>query len=252
MTKLHRSLFVIEGPAGAGKSTLIQHFLDRYLEELQPATPLISFDRPRSYSGEEGLLLSQIKDYQTTVRLVSGWGPYERGTAFIADRWYLSQLIYGSIRNGHGGPEPSQLHLGLLAAARAVHYGDLEYRARYPVELTVQTIYRIHFMILIPSLGMLVEQREKAGRDFPYDPRIEQRAYGELTIRLGCLGHQINRAGLENVWMYSSFWGFDSVKSRDDTGLLMAKYIQGELGWLEHKNSMTPLSEARTSTWNPG
>lgn len=250
MITRYRSLFVMEGPAGSGKSTMIQKLLGCFPALLRPVTPLAQMDRPRNYVGDEGLLLSQLKDYQTTLNLV---GMEMGSSGLIADRWYLSQLIYGALRQGKGGPEPDKLHQGLLGAARAVHQADREYWSRYPCEVEVDARYRIHLMLLLPSLGMLTEQREGVNRDFPFKAAREQKAYGDLILRLSCLGHRINKAGLVDVEMFSSFWGFDSVRSRGAIETQITQYVGGELGWIAQRNQIAQSrSTQSTSTWNPG
>lgn len=179
----HRVLLVWEGPAGSGKTTtegkVYDHFAKMvpspYKRNPLARSELPVFPRPRAYSGHDGVLLSQMKDYRTLLTLL------EEGADnrfMMADRFLLSQCVYGALRSGQTN-QGRWLHLvhhaaGLftrMQADRAARLGDL------PLPPITVSLY---YIVFIPSEEVLNTFRLGAsitGRQYPYHPLDELAQY---------------------------------------------------------------------------
>lgn len=173
-------VIVFEGPAGSGKTTALKAVMES--EELSgkvaTAELLPTFDRPRSYEGRDGVLLSQMKDYRTTLQLLSHVGP----EAVIVDRWYISQWVYGTIRRNE---YDLNYYQGLWLIQNA--FLTYEQAARelltreWPTKPVLTTPLDILFVFMLPDTPVLNYLRSHADREFPYSPENECWMYGKAA-----------------------------------------------------------------------
>jgi hypothetical protein len=177
-------MVVFEGPAGSGKTTLLNALMASRPQLLARPAVLPDFERPRAYVGREGRLLSQLKDFRTTLAIVS----HEDTTAVLVDRWYVSQWVYGSIRNGRKRLVDQEGRRLLKAAFYTARAAIVEKAAReFSPEVPPTQILSTLFLFAIPDLATLQWLRsgpQKQGRQYPYDPAIEIALYQDAAAKL--------------------------------------------------------------------
>lgn len=181
-------LNVLEGPAGSGKSTLIQK-----IDLWSPVPQITQLPRPRSYDGIEGIRLSQLKDAASVISIAY----QEPNIPLVLDRWLISQWVYGTMRQGQTDLDP---RVGLALIENGISRIILEVEDRLtrsfqvgkPVIVTVSPT----FIILIPSVLRLKMNRAQVNetgklREYPFDPEQEIRLYQEAADLLKILGQSV-------------------------------------------------------------
>lgn len=167
------ALFVMEGPAGSGKSFQISINNDLWTEVPRVAT----LPRPRSYDGLEGIMLSQLKDMQTSTVLAY----QDPSKTYVVDRWLLSQLVYGSIRQNrglHSGYVFELIKSGIQNIACA--FEEKMIRSR-DIQPSFKLNIVVDFLILLPTVELLTMQRSGGKKEYPYDPETEIKMYRTMA-----------------------------------------------------------------------
>lgn len=179
---MSKIVVALEGPAGAGKSTLINSLHDRGLmmsgEILKDSLSLPVIPRPRDYQGLEGINLALLKD-QISALAVANY----RGTIpLVLDRYYISAWIYNSIRAGY---RSQSLHRAIKQALFLAYNElvDTSTNLRNRMELTWANPQDVmlHYVFLLPELQLLYKNRQEAGRPFPYMATQELEVYLEAV-----------------------------------------------------------------------
>lgn len=185
MVTTESRILVIEGPAGAGKSYLIDKVPDVLSSFKVELPPNIRIDRPRAYEGETGVGLSAVKD---VLNLAWGMSVSEKlnGSIGVIDRCVLSQWVYGLIRSS-GLPILHEHRLSKILRSTIASASELsssfwvrDLPVPYPASERRST--KIAFLILLPSQELLIQNREKVGEVFmrsryPYDFDKEIQCY---------------------------------------------------------------------------
>lgn len=177
-----KHIFIFEGPAGAGKSTMIESLRDRMPFELIKLP--IELPRPREY-GPHAPLLSQLKDVLQILSAVQSPQSF-----LVMDRFFISQLVYQSIRVG------DDMQSSLIRAVHKNSYldghmyslidmlnQDLDRRELRPVE-RVRQAFMMHYIFLLPQLDVLIERRKQSGKEYPFDPKEELDRYKQVYLEL--------------------------------------------------------------------
>lgn len=177
-----RTIYVVEGPAGSGKTRLIQALAERGI--WTPVEPIIDFERPRAFSGPEGVAYSLVKDHiSMTSALMT-----PRDTIPVIDRWMLSQWVYGEIRRNelfdlaHGYSQA----FSAMSSVNSIALELLYRQGKRMADIGSVVVY-VHIFVLLPGLDLLKRNREKAGRSFPYDPKTETHKYRGIVNRFGAV-----------------------------------------------------------------
>lgn len=173
MNKQNLTLFIVEGPAGSGKSYQIKSNSDLWKEVPRVA----ELPRPRSYDGLEGIMLSHLKDTQTAVSLAyQDWNQVH-----VVDRWVLSQLVYGALRGKfriHSGLVYALIQSGIQNIAAAVEERMIRsHQVPGPTRLDLH----LEFLILLPEPDSLIQQRVEGKKEYPYSARDEISMYRMLA-----------------------------------------------------------------------
>lgn len=183
-----KHLIVIEGPAGSGKSTLIERVVTQGL--VHRPHFICEIPRPRKYEGMTGVLLAQLKDYANALGFLANVEHITHGELeakpTIVDRWVVSQFVYETIRRRPAGQQIVTIP-GPLMFQALVHniqglfhmHEELRVRDQQIPKLVESPI--IDFLILMPYGGLLNDLRRKAGRPFPFNPVEEFMGYQEAT-----------------------------------------------------------------------
>ena len=199
MTRGDRAITILEGPAGAGKSTMAD-LLIKHGFHLIPRRTDIHQEHVRNYSYYlDDALRSQQKDllYLTQALKLS------RVLEFppVIDRCILSQLVYGALRRKlpiiTSPYSLVQSHLRLLGD---VLEGDYEMRDQGQIRPWYGPLHYI-FVILLPTPEKLEEQRRISGKGYPFNAQDEVALYstfeehgsnsGPIMIKFG-KGSNIN------------------------------------------------------------
>jgi hypothetical protein len=181
---------VIEGPAGCGKSTLIEK-----LEHKGVAASLMNWDetiqleRPRSYEGDFGVMHSQLKDIFSIQRALYTWASGEDKPIMI-DRFLLSQWVYGTIRQGLRNLNQQWGTKIILGGADLIGLSWDHFLSRLFVEPKSVGIYLLYW-ILVPEPGLLADLRANSGKIYPYDPYQEAFLYKEAAYAMLKLAEEI-------------------------------------------------------------
>lgn len=166
-----KHIFVFEGPAGAGKSTLINSLIEEGFFEKHES--MVMIERPRSYSDEDsGATRSLLKDIASLAEVIS-----QVHQLSYLDRGFISQSVYHCLRSGSEAGfahsldyefQLRQLQLAQLIAA--------EYRRRLFRKIPAQSIY-FYYVFVLPDAETLLARRSTAPRAFPYPAPEELRLY---------------------------------------------------------------------------
>lgn len=178
---------VLEGPAGAGKSSLISQAFEKFGNLVtDPDTLLIpQLPRPRSYEGPEGAILAQLKDYRVPLALAR----LSEDQILLVDRYLLSTIAYDKLR----GVRNQCTFWSLYAAAIASYpYITREQRLRSTDLEPGKTDVAIYYVILTPTIAQLEMNRSRAKKVYPFDPLDELMLYQDLALefeggRVSCL-----------------------------------------------------------------
>lgn len=170
-----KRMVIIEGPAGSGKSTLIDKLHTG--EWARKREPLLNLPRPRSYEGIYGNQLSQIKDHLAVLDLLSD-DPEK--TPLLVDRFFFSQMVYNAIRTGKDEISHTMVHRLLASLKLSVLCASQEWQSRcdatQPYEPYAVT-HHLHFHFILPALPLLRERRSKTDREFPFSAEQELALY---------------------------------------------------------------------------
>lgn len=173
-----KQIFIIEGPAGSGKSTLINSFREDWLKFHLANTARNVLPIPRDFGPESGASFSQYKDFMNLSEAITV--PEED---VVIDRCFVSQGVYHSLRtNDQVGFKryfqelPS--HLATAATMLALDYSHRSFN-------TITEIPRLHILFnLIPTLE-LNKRRESAGdRKYPFSALEENSLYRNAYLEM--------------------------------------------------------------------
>lgn len=164
-------ILIVEGPAGSGKSTIINTLKnDLGCAAIQRSLPVRNPGAVDAALTSWRLDLIKVQDAIVAPEQVA-----------LVDRCMLSQWVYGNIRAGHRRPKPS-------ASSVWMDYRDVLHHTQVDLENRLQMAGleapappQFGFLILLPPLPRLISQRERAGRDFSFDPEKELEFYGEAA-----------------------------------------------------------------------
>lgn len=177
-----KTIYLVEGPAGSGKSTFIKTLSNMGLAH-QVQLP-VTLERPRAYDFDDnGVRLSSLKD------LLSLWTVLmeapQSNPSFV-DRAFISQLVYGYIRSGNQNLlelSPSLLR-GQIQSFSAWITLDKMYRGVSPQEDS--TLYSFHYVFYLPPLEVIKARRtHSTAKTYPYLAELELQLYLELAQTLG-------------------------------------------------------------------
>jgi hypothetical protein len=172
--KRRRAILVVEGPAGSGKSTIIDLLDSVGFYPLHKTSKNV-----RDYQElGDAALMSQIKDIKNFARAIQ-LTPDEIP---VMDRFILSQQVYGAIRradNRLASPhqlithihEMSDLLLSDYLMRQGVHIGKAHVS---PVE--------VYFLVLLPSVARLNYQRGTSGKEYPFSAKREIELYKKISV----------------------------------------------------------------------
>lgn len=177
-------LIVIEGPAGSGKSHLVNELAARYdIGKLQRHYKTIKRDW-----GINAPFSSMVKDYTLLMSAITLFNLDYR--PLVVDRLFLSQAVYQRLRNiqiYHDLEKDSFDYLTFLYSYLVTICSSLElFKNQYSLRFfrrTQETLdIRITFVVLCPSEGYLSLCRSNTGKIYPFPAELELRFYKGMAM----------------------------------------------------------------------
>lgn len=210
---MNRCMMIVDGPAGAGKSTLIDRLLQAEHTPFMGAQAIAELPRPRAYPGEG---LGQLK--QTNNILSALYSDSSSGHIPLIDRGYASAIIYASIRNNIAYINYRAALQNYIALTRALISQYQTVNGQWPNG----DVFDIYEVAICPSEQLLMANREKANRPFPYsEDQAIFRQYGSMIeySTFYSVSHRVNYhrkayavdavEGLDNVYKAVYNWGLN-------------------------------------------
>lgn len=176
MSQRSYSLFVLEGPAGCGKSSAIQEASKRYgLDVIER-----DYTVPSRAWGSDAPLASMVKDYRLFFKYLTEAEP---NRPYLMDRLFFSQLVYQ--------PTRAQISLStprLKILAREMKYSLETILFRLRDEEFIRTLklnddptnllrFNIVFLFFCPSVNVLERFRAHSSKRYPFNAEMECEAY---------------------------------------------------------------------------
>ncbi len=155
------NILAIEGCQGAGKTTLGAELM--VSKKVLPVFPLINvLDRPKQFEHKDnGAGLSLVTDLTWLLSAIQKYHYNQTNTPFLIDRFFVSQWVYGQLRERAAGrpgrPVTGLLKQSLLTAQTLISYLSLEYFRRLNINSRQHVISRINitYLFLITNVTTL-------------------------------------------------------------------------------------------------
>lgn len=164
-------IVIIEGPAGSGKSTLARHF-QQDLGAIIVSRSLNARD-PSPLEAALGSWRNDILKFQDALVV--------RKKLAVIDRLVFSQWVYGGLRAGKLAPRGSAIRVWTEFERLVIELvTDLNHRLE-PTGCEQVELPRICMVLLLPEPKILLAQRKKAQRDFPWKVEQELSAYSHVA-----------------------------------------------------------------------
>lgn len=171
-----KALYIIEGPAGSGKSSLINELIAQKRGFIRPV-PFGTIARPRAYDFPDlGAGLSMAKDFLHLAEAITAPGHV------LMDRGFLSQVIYGAFRSPDNGYLQTHAHELPMRIREIVDVVSSDYTFRSNQSQISTT--PIFLGILLPPWKELIDRREGHLRHhnlpanhYPFDALTEHQLY---------------------------------------------------------------------------
>lgn len=204
---MRKKVLVIEGPAGSGKTTLIERLL-RDCPQAKLVEPQMKLDRPRTYAGRD-VELSQTKDVLSAMNLIHS--DNSSTPFYVIDRWTLSQWIYGHIRRLTPEYSPRGLTSSVMqsvgAGLQLVYSLWLDSQIRGGNHNPENTPpFTFMFVIMLPTRDLLESHRlasPKGIHSYPFDSGQELRLYQGACQALE------GKHWFQDAHMWASSYSFD-------------------------------------------
>ena len=197
-----RKVVIFEGPAGSGKSYLLDHMSERFDSDMYqfPHGKLPEIERPRSYPGLIGLMHSQLKDQRSMLHVLMA----DEKLVFI-DRWLLSQQVYDSIRQKNVKTDPEALSYALTLAIFGINGMWQEHHGRMNLPAPKLELDLMFLVVTAPSTvtRSLRSGPEAGGRVYPYDADVETACYRSAAFTLSQLMFESINCGVTTATIHS-------------------------------------------------
>lgn len=168
-----KTLLIIEGPAGCGKTTLTTGI------EGGSTIPVVrSSLGKRTIDSAEAIIRSSINDYTKLISALSIPQPL-----VVIERFMISQLVYGGLRNpGLRLPSSEYISSVLVDAVQSARH-DLRIRGAESEGIQVPSA-SLRFLFIIPTVAQLTDRRRSGGKEYPWPAELELSKYHEVYTRL--------------------------------------------------------------------
>jgi hypothetical protein len=175
-----RRAIIFEGPAGSGKTTLMNHFRQSPSVQLSTEPELPEIDRPRAYTGTLGLWHAQLKDHRSAMHMLMT--PEDQVS--LIDRWVVSQQIYDHIRQGRTELKRDALSYSLTYAMQNIANLWGEHWARMDCSIPPVTLNLMFVFVVSAAIDVRTMRSgpEAEGRKYPYSAEAEVNLYRQACF----------------------------------------------------------------------
>lgn len=164
----HKTLVILEGPAGCGKSMIATELAKTGILQRQYPSPLVNLERPRDYGVHTAFLAHLRDEVAITSALLS------HKSIIAIDRWIISPLIYNAIR------ERGNLRASYIQHAAILGFKHIKVVKRL-LELRGGQVYgdKIGLLLcfILPGHDELKFLRKTSGKAYPFSVEEELRHY---------------------------------------------------------------------------
>lgn len=204
--RLGKKILIVEGPAGSGKSFIAA----KLAEKIGAAHISNSLGKRGFETPEEPAIASAINDYSKMIKAIAA-----PEYLVIIERLILSQQVYGSIRDPDLTHNQSLYFGEDLIAQRIQHLTSMaisELSWRLTPALPSIATTTMSFLIVIPDVSQIAEQRSKTNKAYPNSAGLEYALYrsiGENLISNGVdvvLFQNKTEAQLNRLLSVVSYW----------------------------------------------
>jgi len=198
-------ILVVEGPAGSGKTYLINSLVDHVkalagIDLLKVPMPF-DFSPPRAYGDtpsaiqDFGTAMAYAKDMARLASLAAFEyavlpSPHDRENeiVYVMDRWLISTLVYGRIRAGLNIDTYHRESRSFLSTLLSMPKFIAGYQSRYPKTLLEQQFEEVRiellFAVNLPKVELIESRRASCTREFPYKADLELSTYQDCVSNL--------------------------------------------------------------------
>lgn len=179
---MNKYLMVFEGPAGSGKTTIINRLAKEIEDDVMVLPRPAELLGVRSYRNE---MAPMKADFDRLMTLL--YSPYNN---FMADRFWISSLIYQPLKLRDRYYSPASYPMPFMVekdTKTLVSWaaGTMRTVDARDIEIKVPDYLRIDFYMLLPSTRLLLSNRKKADREYPFDAEIELAFYTNYAKNWG-------------------------------------------------------------------
>ena len=205
----HPDLIIVEGPAGSGKSTLIEQMVTDNIGHEVGLPDNINIPRPRAYrDNNHGVILSLVKDSAMVATALFDRCVGGTRTPPILDRGYLSQLVYGTLRRGGQAlPTVTLTYINMMLLHISAMRTQILLRTGFP-----QSIEPFDVLVImnLPSLSNLRTRRKYSPKHYPYGALSEWELYNQIASSLVFYNtRQIRDVRMETLIINDDWKGLD-------------------------------------------
>ena len=183
-------IYIVEGPAGSGKTTFIQKLCSKQEGYVTPKEELEAFPKgnKRDFGVGSGLMAMMRDAAKISSVFPILYQHVDQPPKIVIDRWLLSGYVYDTLRTWSPVTELTEGHflksdlMNRLTQGLAT-FNSLarEYRSRIGFTRSIVPQFHFHFIVMNLNLETLLLRRGLAERQFPFAAEKELTGYNQAV-----------------------------------------------------------------------